>query len=197
MLFIRLLETIVPVAAPASWYDYTNSQGIPLGLYDNYDFAADLSAMCASRMFTDPPQALREHYDRYLSWLRDAQILAGGDYNEFWQARDFLQSDSFDVSALIVQGLHDVVVHPKQFDLLRSTLLRCGCDVKCLLHQNGHVTPANELTMTDILIGEHTYTELLNRWFTHYLLDADNGIDDMSAFTVDTQESRALIPLAR
>ena len=181
------LETIVPVAAPASWYDYTNSQGILSGLYSIYDFAADLAASCASRMMTsDQDPKLLEKYISYLSWLRDEQVRADGDYNEFWQKRDYLQSDSFQTSALIVQGLHDVVVHPKQFDLLRNALLRCGCEVKCLLHQNGHVTPANEQTRTDILIGNHTYTDLLNLWFTHYLLDADNAIGQMAPFTVQS-----------
>ncbi|MBR2664199.1 MAG: X-prolyl-dipeptidyl aminopeptidase, partial [Clostridia bacterium] len=155
------LETIVPVAGPSSWYDYANAQGIPSGLLAHYDAIADLSTMCASRFPTENA-ALREHYECYLAWIRDQQIALQGDYGPFWQARDYLGSPDFKASALIVQGLNDDTVHPKQFDLMRSAFLRCGCDVKCLLHQNGHVTPANEQTRTDILIGNHTYTEWLN-----------------------------------
>ena len=85
-----------------------------------------------------------------------------------------------------MQGLNDDTVHPKQFDLMRGAFLHCGCEVKCLLHQNGHVTPANEQTRTDILIGNHTYTEWLNLWFTHYLLDVENEISQMPDFLVQS-----------
>ncbi len=40
------LETVVPVAGPASWYDYANSQGVPSGLLTRYDAVADLAALC-------------------------------------------------------------------------------------------------------------------------------------------------------
>lgn len=179
------LETIAPVAGPASWYDYANSQGVPSGLMSTYDFAADLAAMCASR-FPSGDAALDQSYAAYLASIRDQQIALAGNWGPFWAARDYRNSPDFKASALIVQGLNDDTVHPKQFDLMRSALLQCGCEVKCLLHQNGHVTPANEQTKTDILIGDHTYTEWLNLWFTHYLLGVDNGIDQMPPFTVQS-----------
>ncbi len=179
------LETVVPVAGPASWYDYANSQGVPSGLLTRYDAVADLAALCASRFPTDD-EALQRNYEGYLARIRDQQISLQGDYGPFWQERDYLDSPDFRASALIVQGLNDDTVHPKQFDLMRNAFLRCGCEVKCLLHQNGHVTPANEQTGTDILIGEHTYTEWLNLWFSHYLLGVENGIGQMPVFTVQS-----------
>ena len=184
---VQGLETIVPVAAPASWYDYANSQGIPSGLLSTYDFVADLSALCASR-FPCADEALQHTYIRYLSFLRDRQIELQGDYGPFWEERNLLNSPDFRVSALIVQGLNDDTVHPKQFDLMRSALLQCGCEVRCLLHQNGHVTPANEQAKTDILIGAHTYTDWLNLWFSHYLLGVDNEIRQMPDFTVQSNQ---------
>lgn len=179
------LETIVPVAGPASWYDYANAQGVPSGLLSRYDAIADLSAMCASR-FPVREEGLKDHYERYLAWVRDRQAALQGDYGSFWAERDVLGSPDFRASALIVQGLNDETVHPRQFALMRDALLRCGCEVRCLLHQNGHVTPANEQTETDILIGEHTYTEWLNLWFTHFLLGEENGISRMPEFTVQS-----------
>ena len=179
------LETVVPVAGPASWYDYANSQGVPSGLLTRYDAVADLAALCASR-FPSGDETLQRNYEDYLARIRDRQIALQGDYGPFWQERDYSDSPDFRASALIVQGLNDDTVHPKQFDLMRRAFLRCGCEVKCLLHQNGHVTPANEQTGTDILISEHTYTEWLNLWFTHYLLGVENGIGRMPAFTVQS-----------
>ena len=181
---IEGLETVVPVAGPASWYDYANSQGAPSGLLNTYDFAADLSILCASRFPLEDGSPLQTAYESYLALIRDQQIALAGDWGPFWEKRDFAASTAFKASALIVQGLNDDTVHPKQFDLMRRAFLRCGCQVNCLLHQNGHVTPANEQTKTDILIGNHTYTEWLNLWFTHYLLGVDNEISQMPAFTV-------------
>lgn len=179
------LETIVPVAGPASWYDYANAQGCPSGLLSRYDAIADLSALCASR-FPAGEEGLEQHYEKYLAWVRDQQIALQGDYGSFWQKRDFLSSPDFRASALIIQGLNDDTVHPKQFDLMRSAFLRCGCEVRCLLHQNGHVSPASEQTETDILIGEHSCTEWLNLWFTHALLGAENEIGGMPDFIVQS-----------
>ena len=183
---VKGLDTVVPVAGPASWYEYANSQGIPSGLYDSYGFIPDLAAMCASRFFADPDEDMTRSYDRYLSRLRDLEIQSAGDFTPFWAAREYSDREGFTSSALIVQGLNDVTVTPRQFDLMRRAFLRSGCEVKVLLHRNGHVTPADEQTKTDILIGEYTFTEWLNRWFCHYLLDADNGVDRLPALTVQS-----------
>ena len=85
-----------------------------------------------------------------------------------------------------MQGLNDETVRPVQAERMREAFLAAGCEVRCILHQNGHVTPANEQTRTDILIGDHTYLEWLNLWFTHYLLEEDNGIDRMPAMLVQS-----------
>ena len=182
---VKGLETVVPVAGVASWYEYANAQGAPSGLMSSYDFIADLSAMCASR-FPAEDKALESLYIRYLAWLRDEQIALAGDYGPFWEARDRTSSSAFRASALIVQGLNDETVRPVQAERMREAFLAAGCEVRCILHQNGHVTPANEQTRTDILIGDHTYLEWLNLWFTHYLLEEDNGIDRMPAMLVQS-----------
>ena len=91
----------MPVAGPASWYDYANSQGVPSGLLGHYDAIAELSALCASR-FPTGDDALRQHYESYLSWIRDQQIALQGDYGSFWQKRDYLDSPDFKASALII-----------------------------------------------------------------------------------------------
>lgn len=180
------LETVVPVAGPASWYDYVNSQGIPSGLLPTYDFISDLAAFCASRFFGETEAELLQRYENYLARQRDEQIALEGDYGPFWEIRDYSARGGFRASALIVQGLNDRTVKPKQFDLMRSAMLSSGCEVKCLLHQNGHLTPADEKTGTDILIGEHSYTEWLNLWFTHSLLGVDNEVSQMPAFLVQS-----------
>ena len=180
------LETIVPVAGVASWYEYGNSQGGHTGQILTWDALADLSMTCASRFFVPGEEEAQSLYNRALAAVRDAQIGLEGDYGPFWETRDVSRRDGFRASALIVQGLNDVAVYPKNFDLMRRALLRCGCETKVLLHRNGHVTPANEQTQTDIMIGDHTYTEWLNLWFTHTLLGVENEAAALPALTVQS-----------
>ena len=183
---VRGLETVVPVAGVSSWYDYNNAQGAPSGVLGTYDALADLSALCASRFPDGADEALESMYRDYLASLRDQQIALAGDYGAFWAERDYSSRSGFRASALIVQGLNDETVRPKQFDLMRSAFLASGCQVRCILHQNGHVTPANEQTQTDIMIGDHSFTEWLNLWFTHELLGVENEVSSMPDFLVQS-----------
>ena len=94
--------------------------------------------------FLNNRQTYTEIYEPDLSFLRDRQIDLEGDYGPFWAEREPAAGGNFRASALIVQGMRDETVRPKQFDLMRRAFLNCGCEVKCVLHMNGHVTPANE-----------------------------------------------------
>ncbi len=180
------LKTVVSVAGPASWYEYANTQGAPNGILSTWDFVADLSVMCASRFFEGGDEKTRTLYENCLAFLRDRQIDLEGDYGPFWAEREPAAGGNFRASALIVQGMRDETVRPKQFDLMRRAFLNCGCEVKCVLHMNGHVTPANEQTQTDIMIGDHTFTEWLCLWFTHTLLGVENEAAHMPDFLVQS-----------
>ena len=52
---VKGLKTIVPVAGIASWYDYTNSQGVSTGDVPNY--SDDLAAYCAGRYLDEEDYA--------------------------------------------------------------------------------------------------------------------------------------------
>ena len=188
------LRTVVSVAGTASWYEYANSQGAPNGLLSTYDFAADLSVMCASRFFESGNEKTRTLYENCLAFLRDRQIALEGDYGPFWAEREPAAGGHFRASALIVQGMGDETVRPKQFDLMRRAFLLSGCDVKCILHMNGHVTPANEQTQTDIMIGDRTFTEWLCLWFTHTLLGVENEAAHMPDFLVQSNVDGSFYP---
>ena len=180
------LETVVPVAGIARWYDYANAQGLPSGLGKSWDSITDLAMMCASRFFQEGEEKPKGLFERYLAGIRDEQIALRGNLGPFWQERDYTGKTGFRASALIVQGLRDEVVRPRHFALMLDTFRREGCFVRCILHQNGHVTPANEQTRTDVMIGGHTYTKWLNLWFTHFLLGVENEVSAMPAFTVQS-----------
>ena len=175
---VKGLKTIVPVSAPASWYDYTNSQGTPTTA--EYDYGAFLSGFCASRFFDGALPPLKALYERWRLYAVNEQAALQGNYGAYWESRDYTSyTESLKASALIVQGLNDDNVTPKHADLMRRAFERCGITPKLLLLQNGHTRPAGSNDCTDIMIGDMTYKELLNRWFSHYLAGVDNGIENL------------------
>ena len=181
------LETVVPVAGPSSWYDNCNSQGICTNSNTSYNYMTILSDACASRFFTDSDQAVRDLYQRLRTWTANSQGELAGDYGPFWETRDWYTGQTgIRASALIVHGLNDENVSTKHSDLMRSAFLASGCEVKMLLHQNKHVSPADDTNNSDIMIGNHTYLEWLNLWFTRALLGEENEAATLPSFMVQS-----------
>ena len=178
------LVTVVPEAGVASWYDFSNSQGISTML--KYNYTTTLIDNCASRFFEKYDQSSFLNQQKYRKYLEDSQIALKGDYGDYWAIRDYAEADQIKATALIVQGLNDDRVRPKHFDLMWKAFERSGITPKAILHQNVHVTPFDTDKHTDIMIGDYTYFEILNRWFSHYLLDVDNGVEDMPAVTAQS-----------
>lgn len=181
------LDTVVPVAGVASWYDSSNRQGISSRENTSYDYTTVLSDVCASRLFENPDQRVLDLYQRHRTYLSNAQGALAGDYGPYWQARDwYTGQNGIRASALIVQGINDQNVTTKHADLMREAFLASGREVKMLVHQNMHVFPADPHEHTDIMIGDHTYQEWLNLWFTRALLDEDNEAASLPGFTVQS-----------
>ncbi len=178
------LKTIVPVAGIASWYEYTNSQGI--SLRSDTAYTNTLAAYCAGR-YLDPDDyaTIAESYGIYLYQLQQEQRELNGDYGDTWAIRDYtLDWANISCPALIVHGLNDDNVRTKMFDLMYDAYQKAGVDVKLLLHQGTHLTPTYPSNETEMYIGDELYDEILNRWFSHYLYDVDNGAENMAAVTV-------------
>jgi hypothetical protein len=83
--------------------------------------------------------------------------------------------------ALIVHGLNDENVRPKQSDLMAQCYEKAGVPYKMLFTQGVHIEPR---TYRGGIY--HNYMELLNRWFAHYLYDIPNGVEDMPKITVES-----------
>lgn len=179
------LDTIIPVAGIASTYSYSNSQGI--SNFNYYDYTSYLMGYCASRFYSGHTDAAAANvFAKYLGYCKQAQNNLKGDFGQYWLDREFSHYRGFSASALIVHGLNDTNVRTKQFDLMRDAFVESGCTVKTILHQNDHMTPATIADYTDIMIGDYTYSEITNLWFSHYLLDVENGIENMPDFTVQS-----------
>ena len=191
------LKTIVPVAGIASWYEYTNSQGISTG--SNPAYSDNLGFYCAGRYIDeDDWKSMKDVYQKYLNRIYNDQIALNGNYGPHWATRDYtagnegkktdngLTYNKFNCPALIVHGLNDDNVRTKQFQLMYDAFKNANQNVKLLLHQGAHITPDYDSHKTSLLIGSETYNGILNRWFSHYLYDQDNGAEEMAAVTVQS-----------
>jgi X-Pro dipeptidyl-peptidase len=153
------LETIVPIAAISSWYDYYFAKGAPL--YDsgpewlsNYVESPDARAKCAAvqqRLVDGAPRT--------------------GDWTKLWTERDYVKDvRKVEASVFAIHGMQDLNVRPKHFGQWWDALAKNGVDRKVWLSQTGHVDPFD--------FRRAEWVDTLHRWFDHELLGYDNGVDD-------------------
>ena len=178
------LKTIVPVAGIASYYDYTNSQGISTLMDPAY--SDWLALYCAGRYIDEEDwNSIAKNYANYLSQIWQDQLALNGDYGDHWAVRDYTPNAAkIQCPALIVHGLNDDNVRTKQFDMMYQAFQEANQEVKLLLHQDAHVTPAYDSHKTEFYIDGQSYNGILNQWFSHYLYNVDNGIENMADVTV-------------
>ncbi|MEU9355379.1 Xaa-Pro dipeptidyl-peptidase [Streptomyces griseoloalbus] len=152
------LETIVPIAAISSWYDYYFSQGAPL--YDsgpdwlsNYVESTDARARCAAVQ-----RELVEGAPRT------------GDRTPLWSERDYVRAaKNVRASVFLVHGMQDLNVRMQHVGPWWDALAKNGVQRKIWLSQTGHVDPFD--------FRRAEWVDTLHRWFDHELLGLDNGID--------------------
>ena len=202
---VKGLKTIVPVAGIASWYEYTNSQGIAT---DDVAYSDNLAFYCAGRyintgLYQNDTEwkLIKDIYPAYLNRIYNDQIALNGDYGPHWATRDYTAGNdgkagtaststynNFNCPALIVHGLNDDNVRTKQFQLMYDAFKNAKQNVKLLLHQGEHITPDYDDHKTSLMIGNKTYSSILNEWYSHYLYGQNtndgNNAEAMAAVTV-------------
>ncbi|WP_432093578.1 Xaa-Pro dipeptidyl-peptidase [Streptomyces sp. bgisy100] len=155
---VRGLKTIVPIGAISSWYDYYFAKGAPL--YDggpdwlsDYVESPDAKARCAAvqkRLVEEAPRS--------------------GDWTGLWSERDYRpDADRVRASVFAVHGMQDLNVRSRHLGAWWQALARNGVERKIWLSQTGHVDPFD--------FRRATWVKTLHRWFDHYLLGIDNGVE--------------------
>ncbi|MEU1852603.1 Xaa-Pro dipeptidyl-peptidase [Streptomyces sp. NPDC019990] len=155
---VKGLETIVPISAISSWYDYYFQQGAPL--YDSgpewlsdYVNSPDAHARCGAvqrKLVDGAPRT--------------------GDWTSLWAERDYVQAArKVRASVFLVHGMQDLNVRMKHVGQWWDALARNGVERKIWLSQTGHVDPFD--------FRRAAWVETLHRWFDHELMGYDNGID--------------------
>ncbi|MEK8034683.1 CocE/NonD family hydrolase [Ideonella sp. DXS29W] len=154
---VQGLETIVPVAAISSWYDYTRGHGTPF-YAEHVTFLNDYVSHYDSTVCRDLTPKLQTQSDD-----------PTGDYNKWWSVRDFrLDASKIKASVFVVHGLNDENVKTRHFGEWWDLLAQNGVQRRLFLHQGEHVEPFYDY-------GDAYSTPLL-QWFDYYLQGIDNGL---------------------
>ena len=156
------LKAFVPVAPNTSYYHYYRSNGLvraPGGFMgEDIDVLYD---------YIHSGNPLRDEYCDCN--VRDKEMAEGmdrttGDYNAFWAGRDYLnQLDDVKAAMLMSHGFNDWNVMPEHSYRIYDALRTKGVPCQIYYHQGGHGGPPP--------------LKMINRWFTHYLLGDDNGVE--------------------
>ncbi|MFI6181264.1 Xaa-Pro dipeptidyl-peptidase [Nonomuraea sp. NPDC051191] len=157
------LKTIVPISAISSWYKYQRSNGV---VY-NYDYASWLT----NYVDTDPEakcQAVRDRMD-----AEDGDDT--GDYNAFWNERDYLKgllgdASKVKASVFVVHTVNDLNVRPDNFSAWWQALAQRNVPRKIWVGQYQHVDPFDFEGRRDL------WVDTLHRWFDYWLHGVRNGI---------------------
>jgi X-Pro dipeptidyl-peptidase len=166
------LETIVPIGAISSWYDYDRAQGLP--------FSANYPRFLMGYV------ARNRHIPTDCTAITEAMNAAGDDasgaHNAFWDERDYRSGPVFDASQVtasvfIVHGAQDTNVDTPNFSRWWTALGEQGVERKLWLTRLGHVDPFDS--------DRAEWVDTLHRWFDHELLGVDNGITDEPAVRVE------------
>ena len=180
------LETIVPISAISSWYDYYRANGLVVaphsetqGAGDNGFLGEDTDVLASfiggSRMVPDG------RCPDTLNTLNRRQDRVTGDYSPFWAARDYLD-DVGDIrsSVFVVHGLNDWNVKTKAFAEWWYRLAQYDVPRKLWLHNGGHGGPPAP--------GNVPYKAAENRWMDHELFGVQNGIMSEPRSTIQRED---------
>ncbi|WP_290058610.1 Xaa-Pro dipeptidyl-peptidase [Amycolatopsis solani] len=169
------LETIVPIAAISSWYQYYRNDGavVAAGGYQGED--ADV---LAEYVYT---RADRQVCRPVIDGLTRDQDRVTGDYTPFWDVRNY-RNDVAKVhaSVLAVHGLNDWNVKTDQVAEWYDALKAHGVEHKIWLHQSGHADPYS--------LRRDVWLATLNKWMSHYLYGVDNGIQNEPKATIQRED---------
>ncbi len=157
------LAAIIPVAPNTSYYRYYRSNGLvrhPGGwLGEDMDVLYDFIHSGDPKRRDDNDRKVRD------AVLEAKQDRVTGDYNDFWAGRDLWRElDKVEAACLFAHGLNDWNVMPDHSIHPYLVLKERGVPVQLFLHQGGH--------------GGDPPLAQMNRWFTRWLYDVENGVED-------------------
>jgi X-Pro dipeptidyl-peptidase len=159
------LEVVIPVSPNTSYYHYYRTNGLirhPGGwLGEDIDFLYDFihSGNPATRHYCDST------YRDGLFARQGGRDRTTGAYNDFWVSRDLLPYvKNIKAAVLLAHGFNDWNVVPEHSVRIFEEMKAHDLPVSIYFHQGGH--------------GGNPPSEMVNRWFSHYLYGVPNGVEN-------------------
>jgi len=168
------LKTIISEAAISNWYDYYRDNGLVVA---PDTFQGEDTDVLAAEVFSRSLKAGDAHriqgkFNQKLAALTAGQDRDTGSYNQFWDARNYLKHvDQIKADIVMVHGLNDWNVKPRNVANLWSQLQQVPVTKKLILHQGQHIY-INNLQSLD-------FTDMMNLWLSHELYDLDNHAETL------------------
>ncbi len=158
------LEAIIPISAISNWYDYYRANGAVRAPYtfqgEDLDVLED--AVYSRNDEPAPQRLICQDYIRNVT--QNGIDRATGDYNAFWDDRNYMKDiDNVHAAALVAHGNMDLNVMTKNMRQFYDALKENNVPHMLYFHRGGH--------------GGSPPDALMNRWFTKYLYGVENGID--------------------
>jgi X-Pro dipeptidyl-peptidase len=155
------LTTVVPIAGPYNYYDYTRTNGI-VTRGNNY-------LVSLARAVTDDDPARQARCEPIWNEISANDGDEHGDYTPFWHERDYLpDADQISASVFLVHGLQDDNVRPDHFSKYWKQLRQHDVPRKLWLNGSGHEDPFD--------FRRAEWVNTLHRWFDYWLQGYPNGI---------------------
>ncbi|WP_221584727.1 CocE/NonD family hydrolase [Microbacterium sp. G2-8] len=166
------LETIVPISAISSWYDYDRAQNIPY----SYGYPRWLSSYVGGNRTM--PQDCTAIWDQMDIDAADDT----GLYTDWWAERDYREgtlgdASQIEASVFIMHGLQDTNVDMHHVSRFWELLVENDVDRKMLLTRLGHVDAFDS--------DRDMWVDTLHRWFDQELMGIENGMSDEPAVDVE------------
>jgi X-Pro dipeptidyl-peptidase len=170
---VRGLETIVPIAAISSWYDYYRANG---GVVAPFPFQGEDTDILAKLVLT---RKNPEVCAGVMADLERRQDRETGDYSSYWHERNYVKdAHKVRASVFLVHGLNDWNVRTKNGVQWWNALSAHGVKRKIWLHQGPHTDPFN--------VRRAEWIATLHRWFDFWLHGVRNGIMNEPMADVET-----------
>ncbi|WP_129045325.1 Xaa-Pro dipeptidyl-peptidase [Companilactobacillus metriopterae] len=168
------LETIISEAAISSWYDYYRENGLVIapGGFPGEDADVLAEETFSRRLQPGDFLKIKNNWENQLQSITDGQDRLTGNYNEFWDARNYRKDlKNIKADVFMVHGLNDWNVKPTQVEKLYQGLNQLGIKSKLILHQGEHIYINN--------FQSFDYTDIINLWLSNKLLEQQNNAQEV------------------
>lgn len=177
------LETIVPLAGISDYYSYLLFDGVPRDSWVPFTMVGYSQRGLMPHASADAVQRYPERTECWPDNFRHGSADLSGEWNQFWEARDYnARAANVNASLWMVHGFEDWNVVPDSaidyFDLV-------DVPKRAWLMQMGHNYPHYNWFQPEW--SRLDFEDELHRWYDHWLLGKDVGLDGEA--TVQVQDS--------